>query len=681
MAMAEPPWRLPQKALLAAAAGIAGLPVLALYFWHGNGGHMELSGSSDAVELWGQPSKPQGAACAAHPGCAGLAGDCCPTWDGLNLGCCFSWPSPGQQANHGDGQGRQQFPEPTHQPQNSWAPQTPPPPTPYILPPDSQPQAQDAHSLMPDLFTPEEAESALRYGTLRDPFSELLRPETMQPIYLLPVSNGFKQLFTFFVFGFDLKFQPKKGTAKSKVVKFIISSFVKMAMIGLAINSIIHDVQRFQRREDINETNYNDLLTLMAVWCTSPNFAAGLGLWGQLRIQSPGAVFRDDIETARYRHLCIPSQSSYYDVRFPIFPGRARWLSVMKQLYALVLLPYVVPAMVLEVLMSILFCYWIIFQSRLSCLFKCLQVHVFMFGCMFVWLLTFGHFGANGIGKYWTSLWPFVYMYMVYIFASFIVPVAMAFTYGILSGSAFHQICKGIGCWETSQRRQPGKVHKAVGWLLRLCNRDSTTFCGQCFASLEKGFTFLMPHRELQLEKGDRDLLLRLDEHRLTQDFQFRPDTETSEHIARLRSQLAKLRARWNGDSDSDGATDDEYAESPRKCFDVMVGDETCVDGDINVERDPRLKHDIESGQEEYNLEDAEVQVVMLTIKAMAEVAIVQAVTIFLVRAFLGNSFSDFVNAMHITIQERHIKDYINHVMSLGEEKLGSAFNTVWSIL
>lgn len=102
---------------------------------------------------------------------------------------------------------------------------------------------------------------------------------------------------------------------------------------------------------------------------------------------------------------------------------------------------------------------------------------------------------------------------MVYIFASFIVPVAMAFTYGILSGtvsrmdhclpcdlfrcqwveeirfpsdkpnrpgctfvntfkrdmcavstsgSAFHQICKGIGCWETSQRRQPGKVHKAV---------------------------------------------------------------------------------------------------------------------------------------------------------------------------------------------------------------------------
>ena len=29
-----------------------------------------------------------------------------------------------------------------------------------------------------------------------------------------------------------------------------------------------------------------------------------------------------------------------------------------------------------------------------------------------------------------------------------------------------------------------------------------------------------------------------------------------------------------------------------------------------------------------------------------------QAITIFLVRTFLGSSFSDFVNAMHITIQD-----------------------------
>eukprot|EP00928_Gymnodinium_smaydae_P061669 TRINITY_DN45703_c0_g1_i1.p1 TRINITY_DN45703_c0_g1~~TRINITY_DN45703_c0_g1_i1.p1 ORF type:complete len:720 (+),score=154.65 TRINITY_DN45703_c0_g1_i1:119-2161(+) len=33
-------------------------------------------------------SKAADASCAAHPGCAGLLGDCCPTAAGLNLGCC-----------------------------------------------------------------------------------------------------------------------------------------------------------------------------------------------------------------------------------------------------------------------------------------------------------------------------------------------------------------------------------------------------------------------------------------------------------------------------------------------------------------------------------------------------------------------------------------------------------------
>lgn len=34
------------------------------------------------------PSPPPAAACSANPGCAGLAGSCCPTSDGVFLGCC-----------------------------------------------------------------------------------------------------------------------------------------------------------------------------------------------------------------------------------------------------------------------------------------------------------------------------------------------------------------------------------------------------------------------------------------------------------------------------------------------------------------------------------------------------------------------------------------------------------------
>ena len=110
------------------------------------------------------------------------------------------------------------------------------------------------------------------------------------------------------------------------------------------------------------------------------------------------------------------------------------------------------------------------------------------------------------------------------------------------------------------------------------------------------------------------------------------------------------------------------------------MGEENCQDGDINIEKDPTLKHDLKDKKErKESLHDSEVQIVMLTIKSLAEAAIVQAVTIFLVRTLTGETFSDFVNATNITIQERHILDWIHHLAKLGEEKLGKALHTVWS--
>ena len=37
--------------------------------------------AEDPTQLWGTPQNGGGASCAAHPACAGLVGDCCPTWD------------------------------------------------------------------------------------------------------------------------------------------------------------------------------------------------------------------------------------------------------------------------------------------------------------------------------------------------------------------------------------------------------------------------------------------------------------------------------------------------------------------------------------------------------------------------------------------------------------------------
>ena len=101
------------------------------------------------------------------------------------------------------------------------------------------------------------------------------------------------------------------------------------------------------------------------------------------------------------------------------------------------------------------------------------------------------------------------YMYLVYIFASFVVPVAMAILYGLLSGSACRQVLKGVGVLFQSEREHPGKLHRTLGFCFHFCERDEESLLGRCFGRLEHGYNFLMPHRELQLEDEDRELLLR----------------------------------------------------------------------------------------------------------------------------------------------------------------------------
>ncbi|CAE7433322.1 Cyb5d2, partial [Symbiodinium necroappetens] len=595
-------------------------------------GHEEAGTAAEPIQLYvdGLPKKTSSdPSCKAHPGCEHLAGNCCPTWDGLNLGCCFSWHSP-----------------------------LPTPPN-YV---------DVADSSVPGPGGP------YRQAIMRDPFSGVLEAETMQPIYLLPVTNGLKQIVVFFVFGFDLKFKPNSGTWKKKLIKWLASSLFRVIFIGLAANAFRLDVQKFLTRNKAESSRYNEVMIAMAVWCISPNFTMGLGIWNQLRLQSPGAVFRDDIAESRYYQLWTPH--IYRDVRFPFCPGGARWLTIAKQVYALVLLPYVIPVMFLEVLMSVLFCYWIVFKSRLFCLVKCIQVHMITLGCCLIWLLTAGHYGAEKIHKYWTTLWPFVYMYLVYIFASFVVPVLMAAFYGILIGSHWFQIWKGIGLFQESKRKTYGLLHKGARRALNIAPESgSETSDGEEAPSyIEEWYYFIMPHRELQLELDDRTLLIRLDENRLSKDFKFnvREDhTLGVRGVKIVEALLLRLREQMESDSEDDAGLN-------RGCFDVLVGEETCQDGDINIQNDPTLKHDLQDKKDrKESLHDSEVQIVMLTIKSLAEAAIVQAVTIFLVRTLTGETFSDFVNAMNITIQERHILDWIHHLAKLGEEKLGKALHTV----
>lgn len=84
----------------------------------------------------------------------------------------------------------------------------------------------------------------------------------------LPLTNGIKQLLTFYVFGFDFKTKFKRGTCGKKMAAFVVSYVAKLAFILLAFNSYVSDFRKFQSRESHNLDNLwqSALIILAAPW-------------------------------------------------------------------------------------------------------------------------------------------------------------------------------------------------------------------------------------------------------------------------------------------------------------------------------------------------------------------------------------------------------------------------------
>ena len=203
------------------------------------------------------------------------------------------------------------------------------------------------------------------YEVGNGPFADILRPHEMQPIYLLPLTNGLKQLLTFSVFGFDFKTKIKTGSAAKKVAGFFVSYVAKLAFICLALNSYVRDIQTFQRSRVYHPSFWQSSLLLLAVWCTSHNFSAALGLWGSFEIQSPRVIFAKDIERERY--FSAGHLFGFFKIGFPFFLGGARWLQFPKQIYAILLVPYVLPYLLLYYSTIMLLGLWAIIFTKCMC--------------------------------------------------------------------------------------------------------------------------------------------------------------------------------------------------------------------------------------------------------------------------------------------------------------------------
>eukprot|EP00931_Biecheleriopsis_adriatica_P025204 TRINITY_DN15538_c0_g1_i1.p1 TRINITY_DN15538_c0_g1~~TRINITY_DN15538_c0_g1_i1.p1 ORF type:complete len:669 (-),score=76.89 TRINITY_DN15538_c0_g1_i1:272-2146(-) len=623
---------------------------------------------------------------------------CCPTRGGMMLKCCmYTPPAPMQSPSP-----VQRKPESSPSDTWTWTSDN------DHLADESgdRPESSTEHS---DVLI--ETVSGEKRQVFRDPFADLLKPETMQPIYFLPVTNGLKQLFVFFVFGFDLKFKLKDGKPWWKLTKVFFSFIFRTLFIFLALNALRLDLKQFWQREALTQSAYQASLAFLAVWCTSPNFAAGLGLWAQLRIQSPAVVFSEDIEDAKYCYVwwfpeiaCFcrcgcPDDPilqevfsrGYNAVMFPVLPGS--WLQIAKQIYALILLPYIIPAVGLEMVMSSLFTYWVVVKTHCCCLLSCVKVHLVALVFGFIWLASRGknEQGRFQLELFWRQLWPFLYMYGVWVFASYIVPVFYAGFYGVLIWAQNSQIRKGIGVCVDKDPERNARLQFCLCQIEDLEDRaeDAGYHMGRCSmlgACLDRTLLNVakcLPHRMLTLEEEDRVLLVRLDSHRLNRDFVFRDDTLVGGEAWRLDIKRQE-KSRFT-DSESSDEDSNEMYRVGRRLIDTLVGEENCQEGDRDADLEPELRKDFARARQKDNdghnsLDDAEVQIVMLTISKLATVAIVQALTIFFIRTLSVNSFDGLCQCMRTTIEERHIAMWWHHVMTIAEQRIGMALNSVWSV-
>lgn len=183
-------------------------------------------------------------------------------------------------------------------------------------------------------------------GGEHDLMKQIIRPETMQPYYFIPVSNSVKVLLQFETMGIDLATTPRKpgaGAWGGGIMKVVSQA----AFIGMALNAYKHDLQAWAHAGDLlNGTDpttgasYNSWRNRQVVrsliWASSSNLPAGIAIWCSFRSQGPAEALG-----------LTPNYPAIPVVGFPLSPFGASWLPPLKWLYAVLLAPYVLPGLLL----------------------------------------------------------------------------------------------------------------------------------------------------------------------------------------------------------------------------------------------------------------------------------------------------------------------------------------------
>jgi hypothetical protein len=270
--------------------------------------------------------------------------------------------------------------------------------------------------------------------------SVVVRPERLQPFYLMPVSFASKLILTMLIFGFGLSFQevPPERFPCERAVKRVVQQIAGCGMIAMALNGYYVDGKRIFLACQQLELSSQRWAVAFITCLTSANYIAARAIWNSLDTENPTKLLnlkpKDDV-----RFSLIPI------INIPLCPGLGSWIPCLKHIYALLLLPYFVPYMVAQFGLGCFVWVWccstkcVVFIGM--CVANCRTCAAF-FGVIFTLFLW--PWPRKCFLYWWGVYWPAYYALAIQIWAAWITPIIFSFIYGALARISPKSIVRGL---------------------------------------------------------------------------------------------------------------------------------------------------------------------------------------------------------------------------------------------
>lgn len=272
-------------------------------------------------------------------------------------------------------------------------------------------------------------------------FRDLIDPQTLQPYYLLVVTNCMQVVAQFMVFGFDVKVKEGESNCFVKALVGIGRPLGVFVFIAMALVTIRSDIAEFSAASAKTTGWVQTVLMFLVVWVTSPNYRAAKALFSSLDIQSPPVIFNErappafklpggpEFPPSRLPELKIRYAEVPY-LKVPLFPWSAAWFPWYKYLYMVILMPYIIPESLSQIFMVC-----VLYAPSRCCVTCCLEWLLFAHTCCCCWwlflvVLTLGLWARakDSLSEHWGYAWPPLVVVLIEIWA-LVVPIIFSWIY------------------------------------------------------------------------------------------------------------------------------------------------------------------------------------------------------------------------------------------------------------